>query len=551
MEFIRTVVLQLSSTPEFDLLGKVTLLFICGLLCLSISKGRAAYVRHLIGTATFAGVLLVPLVMVLAPPVRVPVRVAFTAASIGQPTAPAVQPSVVAALPLSAGRGEDQGGPAWPSAASVVLGLWIAGTAFVLFRFSAQLLRLHRLKRSGVPSAWLGARTQELAIQRGIDRNVTVLTHSSISGPLTCGFIRPVILLPEDAQSWDGGDLRRALIHELEHIRRFDWAVQTLARTATALYWFHPLAWLALRSHAVEAERACDDAVLESEESTEYAEQLVSLARRLNSASLHHALGMANPSDLHTRVRALLKVDQSRGTLRSTAVIAATAAALAIVATVGPVRLLAQSEIAPENKDQALFEAAQDGDVRRLETLLASGASANVPLRGDGSALMAAAARGFDNAVTLLLNRGADPNLAVRGDGTALIVAARNGRLSTVRLLLDRGADINLPVQGDGNPLIMAARGGSTEVIQHLLDRGAAIEQVVPGDENALIEASARGNLDAVKLLVSRGANVNARVLVEASGLRSAHWRTPLNMARRGGHSEVVQYLIGVGARAE
>jgi ankyrin repeat protein len=95
----------------------------------------------------------------------------------------------------------------------------------------------------------------------------------------------------------------------------------------------------------------------------------------------------------------------------------------------------------------------------------------------------------------------------------------------------------------------MAAREGHLAIVTMLLDRGARIEEVVAGDENALISASGSGQLEVVRLLVARGANVNARVWAETGWTdRQGEWRTPLNMARRGGHTAVVNYLQSVGA---
>jgi ankyrin repeat protein len=102
-------------------------------------------------------------------------------------------------------------------------------------------------------------------------------------------------------------------------------------------------------------------------------------------------------------------------------------------------------------------------------------------------------------------------------------------------------------VSGDGNALIMAAREGHANVVTILLDRGASIDHAVPGDENALIQASGNGRLEVVKLLVSRGANVNARVWAPRTR-DDGEWRTPLSMARKNRHAQVVQFLQSVGA---
>src|SRR4029077_512611 len=120
-----------------------------------------------------------------------------------------------------------------------------------------------------------------LAAEAGIRRRVEVLSHEEIVAPITCGLLRPAIVLPSDAKDWSDADFRHAIVHELEHVRRVDWLVHLVARFVCAVYWFHPLVWIAWRGLCLESERACDDAVLRGAEQTAYAEQLVGLARRM------------------------------------------------------------------------------------------------------------------------------------------------------------------------------------------------------------------------------------------------------------------------------
>lgn len=340
------------------------------------------------------------------------------------------------------------------------------------------------------------------------------------------GLWHPAILLPVDAGTWSDSELRRSLIHELEHVRRNDWATQLAARAAVACYWFHPLVWIAWRQLCLEAERASDDAVLCSAECTEYAEQLVGLARRMSKAQAQPALGMANRSDLSARVSALLDSTQQRG--RTGFLVAASAFGVAclVVVAIAPLTAVAQSSGAQSagtksrratTLDRALYEAAEAGDLQDIDSLLSAGANVNA---------------------------------AIQGDGSPLIGAARKGQVPAVVRLLDRGADPNMPVSGDGNPLIMAAAEGHADAVSLLLDGGARIDEIVPGDENALIQASGEGHLDVAKLLVNRGANVNARLWAETGGAQpSGEWRSPLIMARKGGHRAVVDFLIASGAR--
>ena len=114
---------------------------------------------------------------------------------------------------------------------------------------------------------------------------------------------------------WSDDDITRALIHELEHVRRADWPVFIATRIVAALYWFHPAGLDCLGRLGLEAERACDDAVLRGSERTAYAQQLVTLARERWRASAIPVLSMTGRSDLSARIAAVLDETQMRGRL--------------------------------------------------------------------------------------------------------------------------------------------------------------------------------------------------------------------------------------------
>jgi ankyrin repeat protein len=59
--------------------------------------------------------------------------------------------------------------------------------------------------------------------------------------------------------------------------------------------------------------------------------------------------------------------------------------------------------------------------------------------------------------------------------------------------------------------------------------------------------------LESARLLIERGANVNARVWAGFNdGEReSGEWRTPLGMARRNHHHDVVAFLLAAGAKQQ
>ena len=149
---------------------------------------------------------------------------------------------------------------------------------------------------------------------------------------------------------------------------------------------------------------------------------------------------------------------------------------------------------------------------------IAPGRAAQGPADGASAAdraLYEAAQNGDIAAITTLLNAGANVNAAIPGDGSPRLGAARAGRLDAVRLLLDQGADPNMAVPGDGSALIAAFGAGHVNVVNLLLDRGAEVDQVVLDNENALIQASGAGRRHAARSCSSRG----ARTSTHASGL--------------------------------
>jgi ankyrin repeat protein len=403
----------------------------------------------------------------------------------------------------------------------------------------------------------------EMARAERLRGGIEVVVSSRLAVPMTFGWTHPVILLPAETAQWGEAELARAIRHELEHIARGDWTTHIVSRLALALYWPHPFAWMLWRRLRLEAERACDDAVIRSHGSAEpYAEQLVSLARRLTGRGAVPALSMATRSNLGLRVEAILDRGRRRAPRSLRASIGVGVAAVAGMLAIAPFRVigapLAAAQAADDEDsddedadplDEALLEAAERGALDRMRRLLDRGARADAAIQGDGSPLIAAARRGQIEAMKMLIAAGADVNRGVSGDGSALIMAAREGHLEAVRLLLENGADIDLGVPGDGNALIMSAGEGRLDVVRFLLDRGASLEKVVAGDENPLIKASESGQAEAVRLLIARGANVNARVWT-VRGIRSGgEWRTPLVMARRNRHQDVVQILLAAGAR--
>ena len=551
--------LWLSRSIELSVLAKATLILFAALVTVRLARRARASVRHLVIAASFAALIALPILVASIPAIAIELRPAGQQA--GGPATGRQASGPAGQQEASTPAGRQEAVVPNPSAfplARVSLGqvlrmTWAIGVVIFLIPVAGALWRLSMIRRTGLPVAWRRVELARLADARGVSLPVELLEHEAVPGPMTFGISKPVIVLPLDAREWSEDELRRALMHELEHIQRGDWVMQIVARIVSAVYWFHPLVWSAWRRLCLEAERSCDDAVVISEERTDYAEQLVTLAQRMAATPAQPMLGMANRSDLSTRVTAVLDDRLRRGRASFAFGAGTVAAAAAIVLTIAPVRAIEKADaVMPQSDRQQierkLEEVAKSRAVlkRKIEEASTRDVSRR-RVRAIDRALYEAANEGQLDEVKELVQAGASPSAIVYGDGSPLIGAARSGRADITRYLLDQGADPNGIVPGDGSPLINAAGRGRLDQVQMLVDRGADVNLAVDGDENPLMNAAEGGHLAIVQYLVSKGADIHARIFSEHGG--AGEWRTALSQARKNGHSAVVKYLESLGAQ--
>jgi len=199
------------------------------------------------------------------------------------------------------------------SVPELIITTWLAGVVLFLLPVVAGLWQVRRLRQRASP--WTEGKTiaQTLAATLGVHRPIDAFLHDDVTGPMTCGLLEPAIILPASAQDWDDMALRCALRHELEHVARWDFLTHCLSRIICAAYWFHPLVWAAWRRLRLEAERACDDAVVREDDAGKYALLLVSIAQQEQADRRRPLLAMAGRDELAARVGALLDDDQARG----------------------------------------------------------------------------------------------------------------------------------------------------------------------------------------------------------------------------------------------
>src|SRR4030042_2065986 len=94
------------------------------------------------------------------------------------------------------------------------------------------------------------------------------------------------------------------------------------------------------------------------------------------------------------------------------------------------------------DKNAQLIQAAKDGSLPAVQTLLAGGADVNARRTKEGvTALWMAAQDGRTEIAKSLIEKGSDINAKAGTGQTSLWIAAHNGHTETVKFLLETGAE--------------------------------------------------------------------------------------------------------------
>jgi ankyrin repeat protein len=189
--------------------------------------------------------------------------------------------------------------------------------------------------------------------------------------------------------------------------------------------------------------------------------------------------------------------------------------------------------------DTAISIACGRGHLEVVKVLFGAGARIDPLTSGEIGALESAIVQGHLQAIKYLVEEaGADVQRAGFREYNALAEAASRGRANIVAYLLDRpGVDINAKTVGM-TALDAACLNGCLETVKLLVAAGARVDPL-PGDSiGALAATVSAGHLEVVKYLVEEaGADERLAVL---------HGITPLEVAARRGHDDLVEYLVNL-----
>jgi TonB family protein len=308
---------------------KCTLVLVLGYAASLCTPSTMPARRQLVLRLVLLTIVILPVIAVIMPPWHLTLPGSWTSVWLNDLSITHDQMTVSSDVVVS---------PETPAAwMSWLLGLFLVGTALVLARIVFGVIVVSNILRSAETNSV--AVTQQLFVRLkdglGIKERVRLLLSPVAVTPFALSLPRPTVVLPSAATSWRQEDLRLALQHELIHIKRRDDLWNMVGTVALVVHWFNPFVWIVRRKLVLEAEKACDDAVLWcGAEAEGYAHFLLCMARNSRNTQTGVLLGagIIRKKQLEERVMSIL-TNRIR-TLGTTRTLARVSLALTLAVTI-------------------------------------------------------------------------------------------------------------------------------------------------------------------------------------------------------------------------
>ena len=352
-------------------------------LLFMLIKRRPAHLRRLFWNVAFVGLLLIPLVSLLAPAaVNIPLFPSSGAnpAYSEQPTTEAgEQDGMMAAsnrptdtlAALGLNQGKNSPIAARKNAAAIgmsALLFWLCGSIVLsivyLIRFAAFHFRY--VKSRCVDRPALLRILESARKDLGVSRHVGLRMSEALKMPILKGILKPEIILPT-AVALSPQDCKVIIHHELVHVKRSDNFIHVLSLLASIIHWCNPLVWLARRQLTEARELACDEEVLQGGiRLSDYAQSLLNVFKgdRYAPAFGMSILSFAQCSTIKKRFDAMFNsTSKSEGKSRFTYVVVTMALLFSILLTGLSFSVSAHREIDMKEVSIAHVSSAEDAEI--------------------------------------------------------------------------------------------------------------------------------------------------------------------------------------------
>ena len=168
---------------------------------------------------------------------------------------------------------------------------------------------LHNIRKSStdlLPITWSSS-FEKIKSQHDVPSKTSLLTCDTITDPITIGFIKPLIIFPTAyINKISTEDAEAIILHEIAHIKRYDYFFNLILITIETLLFFNPFVWLISKYIKLERELSCDDFVTKSVISPiSYARTLLQIELLRNELSPRMAMALSgnNKNNLLNRIK--------------------------------------------------------------------------------------------------------------------------------------------------------------------------------------------------------------------------------------------------------
>lgn len=168
------------------------------------------------------------------------------------------------------------------------------------------LIRLSLYRRRARMLMPLPDHLREVRARQRVDAQLYL--SKEVNGPVTFGFMKPTVLLPEYFNEIDERQQSAAVSHELAHVRRNDAVTVFAEEVLRGLLWFHPCVWWLLDRIQLCREEVVDAETIEiTGDRATYLETLLAFAQRTATPDLAPATPFLKRNHLVERMNAIAK----------------------------------------------------------------------------------------------------------------------------------------------------------------------------------------------------------------------------------------------------
>ena len=192
---------------------------------------------------------------------------------------------------------------------------YVAGLLLMLMRLSAGMQQLFSLRKNGTlkPDPAIDDLLTSLKNRIHFEGGVQLLISAKAQVPMVIGFLKPIILMPAATMAQLSTEqLETILLHELAHIKRYDYLINILQTVVETILFFNPFVWMISSITRREREHCCDDLVLaNTREPLYYATALAALANHPEATPTIAVAASGQSNYLFNRIKRIMEMKKT------------------------------------------------------------------------------------------------------------------------------------------------------------------------------------------------------------------------------------------------